>query len=200
MRWSLLTSFILAVSAAIVSAIVAEQTTVLNMMLWLPALMTSTQLVMTPNIWTVWISAIWMLTFAAVGGFSVGLFYVPAAFAMVGAAMIESRTSVVTRNQHGRSSYGAWMSFGIATVLTTVLLLYMLHTRSFRWSAYAFVIAPPLAASLPLWWKKPGSSAISATLIAACTLFPITIEVGVWYSLALVPMIYVAHKVQQQTR
>jgi hypothetical protein len=88
------------------------------------------------------------------------------------------------------------MSFGTAVALTTALLLYMLDRRSFRWPAYAFVIVPPLAASLPLFWKKPVSPAIAATLMAACTLFPITLEVGAWYGLALVPMIYAAHEAE----
>jgi hypothetical protein len=92
----------------------------------------------------------------------------------------------------GAARLSVWISFGLTAATSVVWVLYMLHRGVFKWPAYAFVPAPVLAAGLPLWWREPESEGAAAALLAACAFFPITIEIGAWYSPAVLPMIYAA--------
>jgi hypothetical protein len=193
MVWLHWASLILAIAAAAVSAatVPAPQPSPL---LLLPAAMAAIQLLVPANFWACLVAALWLLAFAALGVFSVGMFYLPAALAMLIAALRAAALAPagrpVNRRLTGAVPLSVWISFGLALATSTAWLLHMFSKQVYRWPAYPFLAAPIFAAGLPLWWRRAESVGAAATLLAACAWFPITIEFGAWYTPALVPMIY----------
>ncbi len=195
MRWIQAISVILAILAAGVSVAVGNAPAQ-NLLLWLPAVMAAVPLVVPTNVWACLVATVWLLVFALLGGFAVGRFYVPAALIMLVATLCAAVVAPTHRPRRtelgGAVRLSVVISFGLAVATSVVWVLYMLHTGGYRWPAYTFVLAPILAASLPLWWRKPESMGTAAELLTGIAFFPITIEVGAWYSPAVVPMVYAA--------
>ena len=162
-------------------------------MLWLPSLFTVLPLLVPVSFWVCLVAAVWLLVFVLPAGFSVGMFYFPAALAMLFATL----SKPVSPGQgalelRGAVAFSAGISLGLAVVTTAGLVVYMRHTGGYYWYAYAFVLVPVLAATPPLWWRKPESLGAAAALVAACAFFPITIEIGGWHGPAVLPMMYAA--------
>lgn len=196
MRWILLVPVALALAAAAVSTRVGQGPPH-NVMLWLPAVVSAVPLLAPGNVLACTVVTVWLLLFAVVGGFTVGMFYLPSGVAMCIAALLIAQrrpASLSATETTGLARLSFRIAFGL-TVLTSLLwLLVMLHGGGFRRLAYAYLLLPVLCASPPLWWRNPESTGGAAALLAGCAFFPLTASIGMWYAPAFAIMAYAAAK------
>jgi len=188
MRWILAVPVILAIAAGGFAMSVAHAPPG-NLLLWLPSVMAALPLVVPTSVGARVVAALWLLVFAVLGGFGVGVFYVPAALVMFIAALRAGPGGMELTSAARR-----WVRipFGMTVAISAVWVFYMLHARAYPWPAYLLLLVPILAASPPLLWRKSEAMGTASALLAAFALFPITIEIGAWYIPAIIPMIYAA--------